>query len=64
MKQGDDARPSKSRRLYEMLKTGSVELTIDGVSFGRAKIIESSKRDVETFPLIERVSMTIQFSDD
>jgi hypothetical protein len=52
---------SKALQFYEMLKSGEIELTANGVSLGKVKVVASGKSDIEVFPPIERVSLIVQF---
>lgn len=52
---------SKAKQLYEMLNTGSVALTVNGVVLGTVEVTEQSHRSLEVYPPIGVVSMTIQF---
>lgn len=55
---------SKANQLAEMLKAGTVELTVNGVVLGKAKVVKSSRHDLEVYPPIERVEMTLQFINE
>jgi len=54
---------SKADRLFEMLKSGKVDLTVNGEPLGKATVSKLGKRDLEVYPPIEYVTFTVCFDD-